>query len=192
MARNKHQTRGDESNAGDDTVDQEASGTTAAASGDDGEGAQEIYAFPVPAEYKERKGVELLMQACSLYNIDPHEDAEPVHLAAWKFYEGDRRRGVPDRIVLVTNGGLKLAHPADEETVERLRRVFKCFRERKLKDGSTEIDILPLPEDLSLPTTFLDGQVIGREHVYERGYLREGGAAEASRREARKNAQLPK
>jgi hypothetical protein len=137
--------------------------------------------------------VDLLMEACTLYNIDPSDKADPVQLLGWKFYAGDRRRNVPDRITLVTAGGLKIAHPADEDTYERLTHVFRLRREKKQKDGGVEIEILPLPEDLSLPSSHLHGQAeteTGRR--YQRGYLKEGGAAEFARREARRNAQLPK
>jgi hypothetical protein len=177
-----------------DSIVPDAGGAPAASSSPDAESSaveQAFYAFPVPAEYKDREGIELLMAACTLYGIDPDADALPVHLLDWKFYRGDRRRGVPDRILLVTAGGLKIAHPADDDTIDRLRRTFRLYRERKQKDGSVEIDILPMPEDLTLPTTTLTGQVESADHQYQRGYLREGGAAEAAKRAARLAANLP-
>lgn len=163
-----------------------------AAAGQD-EGEQNFYAYPTPEEFEGQPGVDLLMEACSLYGINPDKDAPEVHLLNWRFKAGDRRRRVPDRIVLVTAGGLKIAHPADDDTVERLRHVFRCFKENKAKDGSVSIEILDLPEDLTLPTVHLNGQVPGSgHHVYPRGYLREGGAAESNRRlQARRNAGLP-
>ena len=166
-----------------------AGGDPAAPSGQ-AAGTQEIYAFPIPddEQFTGKRGIELLMEACTLYNINPDKEAEPVQLLGWKFYEGDRRLRRPDRIVLVTAGGLKIAHPADEETVERLQRVFKRIRITKGKDGSETTEILPMPEDLSLPTAHVTGYAETDDHVYTRGYLREGGAVESNRREIRRRA----
>lgn len=150
-----------------------------------------LYAFPVPDQFNGQPGADLLMEACSLYNINPDPTLVPgnVHaprqLLEWKYYatNGERFDLPAQRVVLVTAGGLKLSYPADAETVERLQRIFRLIRKRKGPNNEEVVDTLPMPEDLTLPSTAVTGLVEAADHRYERGYLREGGKGEGSRRQ---------
>lgn len=127
---------------------------------------------------------DLLLDACERYGINPVQDQRPVELSAWKYRPANAVEQVPASVTLVTAGGLKIVHyeddayPADPETEERLRNVFGAWR--KDKDGTRVA--LPLPTDMTLPQGAVTGLAMTDDHVYRRGYLREGGKTEAQRR----------
>lgn len=162
--------------------------------------------YRVPDEFRGKPGLHLLMRACNLLGIDP-DPTLPVfnpkrhkpeagaafrELMDWRFYRGDRSAGDPDYVTLVTAGGLKITHrddmaqPWDDETDHRLALAFNAFRinrETKLPER------IALPADLTLPANAVLGFSDETRHQYRRGYLREGGRAEADRREAAEAAQ---
>lgn len=147
-------------------------------------------AAPAPAYVVEASGnksaraLAILLDACELFGVNPEQDQRPVELLSWRYRPGDPREQLPESVTLVTAGGVKIVHyadpayPMDPDTTERLRAVFGAYR--KDKDG-TRVP-LPLPTDLTLPEGAVTGLVQSDEHVYRRGYLREGGRAEAVRR----------
>ncbi len=137
---------------------------------------------------------DLLLEACDRFGVDPTNEARPRELASWNFYPGDDLADIPPSVVIVTHGGQKLRHFADpdylapgcteramdQDTEETLARIFAAFA--KAEDKS--IRRVPLPADLALPLPMVTGISERHGHVYRRGYLREGGAAEAKRRQA--------
>lgn len=147
--------------------------------------AQPVIAYvPDAGGNRGRTALDLLLDACELYGVNPEQDQRPVELLSWRYRDGDPREQLPASVTLVTAGGLKIVHyadpayPVDPETTERLRNVFGAWR--KDKDG-TRVP-LPLPTDLTLPEGAVTGLAKTEDHVYRRGYLREGGKAEAARR----------
>lgn len=131
-----------------------------------------------------KQAVDLLLDACELFGVNPEQDQRPVELLSWRYRAANRVEQIPASVTLVTAGGQKLVHyadpsyPMDPDTIERLRNVFNAYR--KDKDG-TRIP-LPLPTDLTLPEGAVTGLVASDDHVYRRGYLREGGRTESQRR----------
>ena len=135
----------------------------------------------LPEAYRGKPGADLLAEACEIYGIDAHA-TEPVQLVGWKFYPGTNFPKVPSRVTLVTAGGRKLSHPMDAATLEQLRyHVFHLVRENK---QTGELTFLPLPDDLTLPEPQRTGFSTSTDHRYEGGYLKNGGAQEAARRQA--------
>lgn len=128
--------------------------------------------------------LDLLLDACELFGVNPERDQRPVELLSWRYREESQVEQVPASVTLVTAGGLKVVHyadpayPMDPDTTERLRNVFNAWK--KDKDG-TKVP-LPLPTDLTLPETAVTGLVQAEGHVYRQGYLRSGGKTEAARR----------
>ncbi len=154
--------------------------------------AADLYAYPIPDVFTGKPGIEMLMEACTLYNINPDQNLKPGdpkrprQLLSWKYFgDNEGRPELPDeRIVLVTGGGVKLSYPADQDTVERLQRVFRLIRKRKGPNNEEIAEVLPMPDDLALPTSALTGIVETADHRYESGYLRAGGSVEGARRQA--------
>lgn len=134
----------------------------------------------------------LLMEACRVFGINPDPDAvvhypnrqKSPEVASWKFYPSPDTVIEPDAVVLVTAGGVKLKYytdgTVDQATEDTLARVFNAFR----RDAQGNVIRIPLPDDLSLPTTAVTGLGGTTDHRYERGYLREGGKEEGARRAA--------
>lgn len=118
--------------------------------------------------------VDLLMDACERFGVNPEVDARPQELAAWRFYPGDRLEGRPDAVVIVTHGGVKLKHfadpnhPMDPDTEDKLRAIFKAFTINAMK----EVIPTALPVSLVLPSAAVTGQVEQKGHVHRGGYLR--------------------
>lgn len=139
----------------------------------------------------DKAAVALLMRACELFGIDPHQDARPRELAEWKFYPGDRLDGIPDAIVLITMGGVKIKwfadedYPIDQETEERLAQKLNAFRVDGATKGLVRVD---LPDDLTLPRAAVTGLTDAQDHRFKGGYLRSGGKTEAARREQAKTS----
>lgn len=131
-----------------------------------------------------KAALDLLLDACELFGVNPERDQRPVELLSWRYRADNPVDQVPAHVTLVTAGGLKLVHyadpafPMEPDTLERLRNVFNAWK--KDKDG-TKVP-LPLPEDLTLPEGAVTGLVQADAHVYRQGYLRSGGKTEAARR----------
>jgi hypothetical protein len=131
-----------------------------------------------------RDALDLLLDACELYGVNPEQFHVPTELMSWSYQPANRVERTPASVTLVTAGGQKLRHyadpsfPMEPETEERLRNIFGAWR--KDKDG-TRIPA-QLPDDLTLPETAVTGIPVSTDHVYQRGYVREGGKAEAARR----------
>jgi len=124
---------------------------------------------------------ELLAEACYVFGINPDPRVKPRELLAHRFDQGDPNGtpAIPAGVSIVTGGGVKIRYPIDNETEERLRVVYNCYRE----DPKTHTRVvLPLPENLTLPREQVDGIVRSTEHQYRTGYLKEGGKAETARR----------
>jgi hypothetical protein len=127
----------------------------------------------------------LLLDACDRFGVVPTKEVRPKELLAWNYYGERVQDGVPASVVIVTAGGVKLRHyedpdyPMEPETEERLAIIFNAYRIDK--DTGKPIR-MPLPTDLALPLAAVTGIPTRQDHVYRRGYLKEGGRAEANRR----------
>lgn len=139
----------------------------------------------VPREANGRRNdreLDLLLDCCEKYGINPLIDAVPGELAAWRFYPGDRQTRTPDAVVVVTWGGLKIRHYADgttdQDTDERLRNVFGAWTLDKDKQRVPAA----LPQDCTLPADAVTGLSVANRHRFEGGYLRSGGRSESERR----------
>jgi hypothetical protein len=154
-------------------------------------------------QFSDREGVELLLDACRRYAINPDKDL-PVfdpskntpadaatrpfrQLLSWQFYPKDASADGYDAVVLVTAGGVKIrhsanpAHPVDDDTESRLRNVFGAV---KLNPVTREMEALPLPADLALPLPAILGIPVKASHILRGGYLASGGADGAAKRSA--------
>jgi hypothetical protein len=132
------------------------------------------------------RAIQLLLEACEKFGVNPTMEQRPRELASWNFYPASQVDGVPAAVVIVTKGGVKLKHyadpsyPMDRDTQETLVRIFRAF----VKDPVTkELVEGPLPTDLALPFTAVTGTVQAETHRYRRGYLAEGGKAAADQRD---------
>jgi hypothetical protein len=123
----------------------------------------------------------LLAEACYVFGINPDPTLKPRELASYRYDAGDPNAAtpVPAYVSIGTSGGLKIRYPMDEDTETRLRIVYNAFRVNK----AGEREVLPLPADLTLPRSNVDGLVRSGEHQYRTGYLKEGGKAESDRRQ---------
>lgn len=102
----------------------------------------------------QKPGLDLLMTACNRYGINPDPRAVPLELLNWKHYAAGN--GVPEHVVLVTAGGLKISEPieADKgETEARLRQALGAFRRTSLG----ELLPIPLPSAPVLPSEAVTG-----------------------------------
>jgi hypothetical protein len=141
------------------------------------------------------KATDLLVEACERFGVNPDAslpDWTPKikpgvatkELMAWRFYPGDPNAGEPDSVVIVTAGGIKLRHyadpdyPMDQPTEDTLARLLHAFT----RTEAGEVVRIALPGDLTLPATAVTGVVGSTDHVYQKGYLKEGGKTEAARR----------
>lgn len=157
--------------------------------------------FPIPPALAGQPGVDLLMDACEVFGINPDPTLPPydpkrhgaakaqfLELVGWKYYPALPGEPLPNRVVLVTAGGQKLTwfddpdYPLDPATELALRNLFHAWT----IDPTTKDQVpLPLPADLTLPRQAVDGRPKAGDHVYQKGYLREGGRAESDRRAGR-------
>ena len=145
--------------------------------------------FTLPEEMKGQRGAVLLLDACNTFGVNP-DTSLPIwagrgtgpfrELLAWKFYPGQESAGIPDAVVLVTVGGVKVRYhqdpdfPMDADTETRLRIVFHAF---KTDPKTNEVVPLPLPEDLTLPRSAVSAQTNPNAgHQYRGGYLRRSQA----------------
>lgn len=153
----------------------------------------------IPPAFQGKPGVDLLMDACRTFGIDPdptlplydaarhgNADGRFRELLSWAFYPAQPGEPLPDKVVLVTAGGKKLTwfddmdYPLDPQTELTLRNEFHAWT---IDPKTSEQVPLPLPADLTLPRTAVDGRARKGDHVYQKGYLKEGGAKEAERRD---------
>lgn len=149
-----------------------------AAEGQD-EAAEDIELVPEATGNKSDKAIDLLLAACERFGVHPAVQRRPRELAAWHYYPGSRVDGLPDAVVIITNGGVKLKtfadpdYPMDPDTDEKLHQVFNAFKLDKDSKLQTPID---LPKNLTLPDTAVTGQVTSQRHRYVGGYLRRQGS----------------
>lgn len=146
---------------------------------------------------KDDASVALMLEACERFNVDPRKNRTPMELLAWRFLPGNDLAipPVPDAVVIVTAGGVKLKHyedpgfPMDLETEERLAKVFNAFHiDPKTKDVTRK----PLPVSLALPASAVTGEVLTQNHIHPGGYLRRDSGASAmdAAKAARQKARL--
>lgn len=110
---------------------------------------------------KEQKllGARLFVEACLAFGVNPSPTVRPIEVLMgdgtrrWRFVEGSDIDGLPDRVVFVTAGGVKLSHPMDQDAQDRLLSIFG----RKGVDAKGQPMDLPLPNDLTLPRPFVTG-----------------------------------
>lgn len=122
----------------------------------------------------------LLAEACYVFGINPDPTLKPRELAAYRYSPGEPNAAtpIPASVTIVTAGGLKVRYPIDEDSESRLRMVYNCF---KVDARTGERQVLPLPPDLTLPRSNVDGVVRNTEHQYRTGVLRESEADRAKR-----------
>lgn len=133
------------------------------------------------------EAVDLLLEACDLFGINPDPETRPIEMLSWRYYAGDRRTDTPAKVVVVTAGGQKLSIwedpdvPLEPETEETLRNIFNAWR----VDPVTKLKVpAEMPNDLTLPRAAVTGLSDSQAHVYRGGYLRGGGKREAAKRDA--------
>lgn len=127
---------------------------------------------------KSDDAVNLLLDACEVYGINPDPELRPKEILSWRFYHADRREDRPARVVIVTGGGQKVdlfegdADPIMSiDSEEVLRNVFNAYK----IDPVTKLRInSDLPEDLTLPRVAVTGIAEGATHRFVGGYLRRG------------------
>lgn len=133
----------------------------------------------LPAHEREAPGVELFLEACLAYGVDPSEEATPVEIPEpagavrprWTHYATNPRvlHAKPERVAFVTSGGLKIVHPMDEDFERQLRRWLQAFH---LDPKTRELVEDPIPADRTLPRQAITGEVLSAKHQYREGYLR--------------------
>jgi hypothetical protein len=135
--------------------------------------------------------IALLLEACDIYGVNPAADKKPQELLAWRYAKGedDPARVAPDAVIITTAGGLKIKHwddpaePMDQDTMDRLRRVFGCYQ----IDPKTRTTVVhDLPADLTLPAAVVTGTGTSDAHRYQGGYLKSGGKRAADEKQARR------
>lgn len=100
--------------------------------------------------------LDLLADCCATYAINPDPRAGEIRAIR---AGGSLEHFEPLYIVVVTGGGQKLRHPADQATIDTLRRIFACYRPKPDSRGHDQIVPTPLPHDLSLPLALRNGRV---------------------------------
>lgn len=143
--------------------------------------------YQMPDAWGSRRGLELLADACDIYGIDPNPDKVPQELLDWKHHPEDRARGIQEHVALVTAGGKKFRHYWDgvineDRDPDTATQIRNCLGLWAIDPDSRQMVPLPIPTDLTLPDTAVTGIATRTDHRYERGYMREGGRAEAFRR----------
>jgi hypothetical protein len=147
--------------------------------------AEQILAV-LPKEERGKPGDQLFAEACVAYAINPDPNAHPVEIlkrqdgSRWKFVPGNVHERIPDRVVFVTGGGLKVTHPMDADMEERLHKgLFKTTRTRNYN----ELVNYALPNDLTLPREIVTGiPPKNRDNGFPGGYLRRKAQEQARNR----------
>lgn len=141
--------------------------------------------YTLPGSMTGQRGAALLLDACNVFGVNP-DMTTPIYqgrgrgpfreLLNWKFYPGNEAAGIPDSVVVVTIGGVKIRYytdpdfPMDPDTENRLRHVFHAW---KMNPKTNEVEPIPLPDDLTLPRSAVTSQVDPNAgHRYASGYLR--------------------
>lgn len=142
---------------------------------DDGADLRDV----LPEHERTAPGVDLFLDACLTYGVDPSEEATPIEIPTpagatrprWVHYPTNPRmlNPKPERIAFVTSGGVKLVHPLDEDCERTIRRWLQAFH---LDPKTREIVDDPLPADLTLPRQAITGEVLSAKHQYREGYMR--------------------
>lgn len=135
---------------------------------------------PEANQRKEAVAIGLLLECCERYNVDPRAKKTPIELLAWRFYPGNDLASppVPDAVVIVTGGGVKIKHfedpsyPMDVDTEERLAKVFNAYN---VDPKTKTVTRKPLPANLALPVSAVTGEIVNVQHVHAGGYLRRQG-----------------
>lgn len=140
----------------------------------------------IAEDERDKPGAALFAEACVAYGIDPTPGKTPIEVLhahksdRWRFQSGDPIEGVPDHVVFVTGGGIKVVHPRGDypaglDFERRLRRIFRT----QLRDGSEAA----LPDNLTIPRTLVNGIVPKNgPHLPAVGFLRRRAQAAASGR----------
>ena len=141
-------------------------------------GPVDVEPLPDTNGIKSDEAINLLLDACEVYGINPDPETRPKELLQWRYYPADRREDRPARVVIVTAGGQKVdlfegdADPMmtiDSEEV--LRGIFNAYKIDPVSKLRVNSD---LPEDLTLPRIAVTGVPEGVAHRYVGGYLRRG------------------
>lgn len=115
-----------------------------------------------------KDALELLLDVCERFGVNPDAAQVPAELAAWRWYPGDHRKRVPASVVIVTAGGVKLRgwadpdYPLDEDTADALRRHLKLFR---TNPKTKEVEPLPIPAEPILPDLAVTGMPVPEDQV---------------------------
>ncbi len=126
----------------------------------------------LPPEEQALPGAFLFINACVMYGINPDPKKLPPEIMRldngrrWRFYPGDSYAvpPVPDRVVFVTHGGLKISAPPTPEFDEALHKWFRTDRQ----DPKTlEVVRMPLPASLTLPRQAITGVVPKQETLQQ-------------------------
>lgn len=141
-------------------------------------------------------GQALLLKACDVFGLQTDADMVTMiqnpndssrfervkDVAAFRFVPSPDQAIEPDAIIVVTSGGVKLKYYADDSvdgpTQDTLRRLFHAFH----RDDKGNVVADPLPDNWTLPREAVIGISNAKDHVYQKGYLREGGKVEAAKR----------
>lgn len=123
--------------------------------------------------------IAMLLRICEVFGINPDLAAEEV--LGWTYWPKNDAERTPAACTVVTFAGQKFKlfddDTMDDDTVERLGRIFRI-------DPDPKTRVIDLPDDLTLPPNMVKPVPSSADHVYKGGYLRQGGASEANRRQA--------
>lgn len=113
----------------------------------------------------------LFAEVCAVYGIDPTPSKREI--LGYRAYRENLAENTPERVALVTAGGLKIDAPMSAQTEDALRRWYRAFQVDR-KTGETVA--LPLPPDLTLPREAVTGIAATNTHQMPGGYLRSRAA----------------
>lgn len=148
--------------------------------------------YAVPLALRDRAGVQILLDACEMFALNPEPEIFPCEVLSWTHYKATPRER-RESVRLTTGGGRKLRvwanplEPFDDETEETLRNIFGAWR--VMGKGKKRVP-LPLPEDLTLPYEAAVGFPASMEHQFTGGFLRQT-PEERERRAARDTDDAP-
>lgn len=124
----------------------------------------------LPEVERRAPGVELFLEACRIYGINPTPGLRPAEIPdlvdpsatavpakpRFRDWPADpfRQPPVPERVTFVTAGGVKVTHPMDAEFEAVLRRWLHAWH---LDPVTRQYVEEPLPDDLTLPRPAVTG-----------------------------------